>query len=147
MESEKWFEEQLGRMHFEMYRMIRQLIPEEQWRAIQSHRGFRPPTDVYETGDHVVVRVEIAGVEDNAWIVTYANQVLTITGHRHDPADKLAYQQMEIPYGEFRTDVFIPWEIEEDQIEASYEKGVLVVTLPKAPGPKKVPVTVIVPEG
>lgn len=142
-EHEKWLDEELARLHFEMQRMMRKLIPPEQWQAIQSHRGFRPPTDVYETDNYAVVRVEVAGVEENAWSVTYAHQVLTVLGYRHDPADKLAYQQMEIRYGEFRSDVFIPWPVKEEEIEAAYEHGFLVILLPKTPGPQKIPMTVI----
>lgn len=142
-DPEKWLEEELERLHFEMYRMIRKVVPAEQWQAIQSHRGFRPPTDVYETDAHAVVRVEIAGVEESYWNITYANQVLTVMGYRRDPADKLAYQQMEIRYGEFRSDVFIPWPINEEEIEATYQHGFLIILLPKAPAPTKIPMTVI----
>ncbi|MBI2845144.1 MAG: Hsp20/alpha crystallin family protein [Chloroflexi bacterium] len=146
-EHEKWFEEELARLHFEMQRMMRKLIPPEQWQEIQSHRGFRPPTDVYETDNYAVVRVEVAGVEENDWNVTFLNHVLSVMGYRRDPADKLAYQQMEIRYGEFRSDVFIPWSVKEEEIQASYEKGFLVVLLPKKPEAEKVPMTVIEQEG
>jgi HSP20 family molecular chaperone IbpA len=39
---------------------------------------------------------------------------------------------MEIPYGEFRTDVYVSEAIEVDRIQAEYEAGFLMVTLPKA---------------
>jgi len=43
---------------------------------------------------------------------------------------------MEIRYGDFRTEVYIPWAIIEDEIEATYEDGFLKVILPKAKAQK-----------
>lgn len=139
-DSDKWLVLEMERMHRHISRQMRQLIPRERWIAIQSYQGWRPPTDVYETEDMAVVRVEIAGAHQDAFQVSFADHVLSVTGHRDDPADKLAYQQMEISYGEFRTDVFIPWQVTEDGIEATYEDGILVVQLPKAPASRRVPV-------
>ena len=47
-------------------------------------------------------------------------------------ASKLTYQNMEILYGEFRTEVEISWSIDEAAIEAQYDRGILSITLPKA---------------
>ncbi len=44
---------------------------------------------------------------------------------------------MEIPYGEFRTDVYLSEVVDIDGIEAFYESGFLSVTLPK-PGIRRV---------
>ena len=139
-DSDKWVVLELERMHRRISRQMRELIPRERWIAIQSYQGWRPPTDVYETEDMAVVRVELAGAHQEAFQVSFADQVLSVTGHRDDPADKLAYQQMEISYGEFRTDVFIPWQVNEDEIEATYEDGILTVQLPKTPGSRRVAV-------
>ncbi len=128
----------MERMHRHISRQMRQLIPRERWIAIQSYQGWRPPTDVYETQDMAVVRVEIAGAHQERFQVSFADHVLTVSGHRDDPADKLAYQQMEISYGEFRADVFIPWQVKEDEIEATYEDGILIVQLPKIPASHRV---------
>jgi HSP20 family protein len=142
-ESEKWVADELERMYSEMHRMIRRFVPAEQWNDILQHRGWRPPTDVYETDTSAVVRVEIAGVDGKDIEISFANRILTVTGTRRDPADKLTYQQMEIKYGVFRSDVFLPWTVKEKDIEASYENGFLVIVLPKAKGKHKVPITVI----
>jgi HSP20 family protein len=142
-ESEKWVADELQRMYSEMHRMIRQFVPQEQWNDIQQHRGWRPPTDVYETDTAAVVKVEIAGVDRTDIDISFANRILTVTGSRRDPADKLTYQQMEINYGVFRTDVFLPWPVKDNDIEANYEDGFLIVVLPKAKGTHKVPISVV----
>lgn len=142
-ESEKWVADELQRMYSEMHRMIRQFVPQEQWNDILQHRGWRPPTDVYETDTAAVVKVEIAGVREGDMDISFANRILTVSGRRRDPAAKLTYQQMEIKYGGFRTDVFLPWAVNEEDIEAKYEDGFLVIILPKTKGKHKVPITVV----
>jgi HSP20 family protein len=100
---------------------------------------WRPPTDVYETDDCVIVKVEVAGMHEEDFALSLDGKKLIISGVRRDPAAKLGYQQMEILYGHFETDVRLNRAIEEDQIEAVYENGFLSVRLPKAK-PVQVPV-------
>jgi HSP20 family molecular chaperone IbpA len=50
---------------------------------------------------------------------------------------------MEIKYGSFRTDVFLPWPVRENDIEANYEDGFLLVVLPKARERRRVPINVV----
>jgi len=142
-ESEKWVADELQRMYSEMHRMMRRLVPREQWNQIVQHRGWRPPTDVYEIDSATVVKVEIAGIDAVEVNISFANSVLTVSGTRRDPAEKLTYQQMEIKYGEFRTDIFLPWPVKKDDIEANYDDGFLVVVLPKAREKRSVPVRVV----
>jgi HSP20 family protein len=100
--------------------------------GLSSEAIWRPPTDVYETDDSAVVTVEIAGLREGDYEVTLVGRMLVISGERHDPAEKLAYQQMEIRYGKFRTQVHLPWALDPDGQSASYESGFLRVALRKA---------------
>ena len=101
-----------------------------------NHQGkvWRPPTDVYDTGDEIVVRVEIAGMGEAELHIELFRRTLIVSGHRVDHAGKtrLAYQQMEILYGEFRTEVRLPWSVNASAVEATYDSGLLTVVLPKA---------------
>jgi HSP20 family protein len=107
--------------------------------SARQHKIWRPPTDVYETDDCVVVKVEIAGMVQEDFSISLEAKKLVISGIRHDPAAKLGYQQMEILYGHFETHVLLPRAIEVEQIEATYQNGFLSVRLPKA-RPRQVPV-------
>lgn len=102
------------------------------------HRGssgvWRPPTDVFETEDHIEVRVEIPGVDEDAIKVTFSKNLLRITGKRCDTTPKKAIHQMEIHYGSFVSDVYIGFVVSEDRIEAQYKNGFLHVILPKSEG-------------
>jgi HSP20 family protein len=102
---------------------------------------WRPPTDVFEIDDNgVVVMVEIAGLREGDFAIALSGRNLVISGERRDPAEKLAYQQMEIRYGRFRTQVLLPWAIDQAHTEAQYENGLLKVTLRKAQ-PRRITVT------
>ncbi len=107
-----------------------------------SHEAvWRPPTDIYETDDCVVVLVEIAGLSSGDYEVLLNGRTLVISGERRDPAEKLVYQQMEIRHGKFRAQAHLPWALESSGYEASYENGFLKVVLPKA-RTRRVPVHV-----
>ena len=56
-----------------------------------NHHTWTPPTDVYESGGKVVVRIEIAGMRQEDFDVSYDNGLLTVSGTRRDPADKVAW--------------------------------------------------------
>ena len=116
----------------EVNRVFSEAIP-YRWRQ---DRGsvWHPPTDVYETDDSVAVIVEIAGLKEEDYELTLTSRTLIVRGHRRDPADKLAYHQMEIRYGEFRTRVYFPWPLRDtdEAIEATYEDGFLRIILRKA---------------
>jgi HSP20 family molecular chaperone IbpA len=66
-----------------------------------------------------------------------------VYGHRSDPAAKVAYQQMEISYGEFRSPVYLPGEVDVDGASAAYDDGFLYVVLPKARREQKVAIVVV----
>ena len=97
-----------------------------------SEAVWRPPTDVYETDDSVVVVVEIAGLGEGDYIITLSGRTLLISGERRDPAERVTYQQMEIRHGRFRTQVHLPWALEPQGQQASYTNGFLKVVLAKA---------------
>ena len=111
------------------------------WGQARQSQLWSPPTDVYETDSYVVVKIEIAGLTPEDFTISLANRVLAVRGTRRDPASKLAYQRMEINYGQFQTEVYLPWPIDTGaEAEATYEQGFLTILLPKAPA-RRVPVT------
>jgi HSP20 family protein len=102
------------------------------WRLANRPHIWRPPTDVYETDDHFVVRVEIAGMRESDFSISLEERHLLITGLRADPPERRAYYQMEIPFGEFSTEIELPGAVVPERVEAFYREGFLKVVLPKA---------------
>lgn len=131
VDSENLLDE-IERVRRHMDRLFEDMVPTSRWMSVRQRKTWRPPTDVYETDDYVVVKVEVAGMAGSDFTISFSNHVLTITGTRLDPASKLAYQQLEIPYGDFHTEVYLPWAIDDDDVEATYDDGFLKVILPKA---------------
>jgi HSP20 family protein len=102
------------------------------WRIAMRPHIWRPPTDVYETEEAIVIRVEIAGMREQDFSVALEDRTLTIRGVRSDPTERRAFYQMEIPFGEFSTEVELPAPIVNEGVEAIYRDGFLQITLPKA---------------
>lgn len=111
----------------------------EGWIACRHTCAWQPLTDVYEDDDGIVVRVEVAGMRSEDFSISLAGRTLVVAGTRVDPAPKRTYHQMEIRFGKFRAEVYLPWTVELDDVEASYEEGFLTVCLPR-PGSQRVPV-------
>jgi HSP20 family protein len=105
-------------------------------------RAWRPPTDVYETDDAVVVKIEIAGMNPDDIAISFIDRELVVRGNRRDTDEKLSYHCMEIPYGEFHTEVFLPGAYDEDKFEAKYVNGFLYIVLPKSKQEHRVTVRV-----
>lgn len=87
--------------------------------------------DIYETEDDLVVRVEIAGMEEKDFSIEIKNRRLWITGYRQEIPERRAYHRMEIRFGEFSISVEMPASIETDQVQAVYGDGFLKVIMPK----------------
>jgi HSP20 family protein len=105
-------------------------------------RAWRPPTDVYETDDAVIVKIEIAGMNPEDIQISFVDRVLTVRGTRQDTDEKLSYHCLEIPYGEFDSEVVLPGSYDEDTIEARYENGFLRIVVPKMKKERRVPIRV-----
>lgn len=93
--------------------------------------AWRPPTDVFETNDAVIVRVEIAGMQEEDFAISLSGKFLVIRGIRPDVAERRAYHQMEIVFGEFMSEVELPCDVVAEKVRAEYSKGFLRLELPK----------------
>jgi HSP20 family protein len=93
---------------------------------------WSPPTDVYETEDTYVIRVEIAGMREDDFEISLENNTLLISGVRPDLTERRAYQQMEIRFGKFSTALNLPDPVNMEQARAEYNDGFLTILLPKA---------------
>ena len=101
---------------------------------------WRPPTDVFETEDKIIVRVEIAGMHEGDFSVNFDQGILQISGIRPEVSEKRAFHQIEIHFGEFLTEVEILIPIDLEKIDAVYQDGFLRVGLPKTL-PKQIKIT------
>lgn len=95
---------------------------------------WRPPTDVYETSEAVVVHMDIAGMLPEAFTVEFAEGVLTISGERHARREgKCHYHAMEVQIGPFERRLRLPVGVDPTSLRATYDQGFLEVRLTKLP--------------
>jgi HSP20 family protein len=111
--------------------------PLRRWVIVRHVTVWQPATDVYEHDGRLIVLVEIAGMNESDFNVTLHGQTLIISGlRRRMTAEDCAYHQLEIPFGEFRTEVSLPWPVTREEVSAHYRDGFLRVELPQAPAQK-----------
>lgn len=112
----------------------------KRWRNGVRSPIWRPPTDVFETEQAVIVRVEIAGMHEDDFSISLTGDQLTVRGNRPDIQERRAYHQMEIVFGEFNVEVILPAPILADKVHAEYQTGFLRLEFPKDK-PKKIQVS------
>ncbi|MBN1178588.1 MAG: Hsp20/alpha crystallin family protein [Anaerolineae bacterium] len=104
------------------------------WAVFQNGYTWEPPVDVYENDDGLVVQVEVGGMRVEDFSITLDQRILVVEGLRQRDAEpKRVYRQMEIFYGPFRVEVDLPWSVDAERVEATYEMGILRVLLPRPP--------------
>jgi HSP20 family protein len=93
-----------------------------------------PVVDIHETPEQdVVIKAELPGFKREAIKVTFEHNVLTIEGEREldksVPRDQ--YHRLERSYGAFRRSFTLPAAVDSSKAQASYQDGVLTITLPR----------------
>ena len=127
-------------MRFDPFRELDRLT-EQTWSGA---RLPAMPMDAYRRGDHFVVHFDLPGVDPSSIDLTVEKNVLTVSAERHwEPAEGNQVVVAERPQGRFSRQLFLGEGLDADHIEASYDQGVLTVTLPvaEAAKPRKVEIT------
>ncbi|MCL5007010.1 MAG: Hsp20/alpha crystallin family protein [Patescibacteria group bacterium] len=101
-------------------------------------RLAEPAMDVYETDKEVIAELNLPGVDPDKVNVSVKDQVLRVSGSMEEKKEEKGkgYWKQEIRRGSFERAVRLPIAVEEKKVEATYEKGVLKVTMPKAAAPR-----------
>lgn len=91
------------------------------------------PMDAYREGDQFVVHFDLPGVDASSIDLTVEKNVLTVTAERNWQAnDNQQVLASERPQGTFRRQLFLGESLDTDGAAASYNNGVLTVTIPVA---------------
>ncbi|HEX8995636.1 MAG TPA: Hsp20/alpha crystallin family protein [Ktedonobacterales bacterium] len=102
---------------------------------VRSASAWRPPMDVHETGEAILIKVEIAGLQEDDIEVSLYPNALVVNGVRRDDADHdeaTCFHAAQVRYGLFHVDVALPAPIQQEDVSASYRDGFLRIRLPKA---------------
>jgi HSP20 family protein len=125
-------QEELERHYHQLWH---ELVRQSQQLSLMNRSNlWRPPADIHETPDAITVKIELAGMRESDLDVTLYPDALVVSGERkdhHEHDEGICYHEAQVRYGPFRIELFIPGEIEREQVRASYEDGFLYVLLPK----------------
>lgn len=110
-----------------------------------SGEGHTLPLDIYATPDAVVVEAALPGVKPEDVDITVTGDTLTITGSTSEQRERdeqgVLYQ--EIRRGAFSRSVTLPGDVRTEAAAASFENGILRLSIPKAEEakPRQIPIT------
>ena len=94
---------------------------------------FTPAVDVYEDEQNLVLKLEVPGMSEEDLKVSLENNSLTVTGERKFEKEEKEenFHRIERRYGTFTRTFRLPNTVDAEKVDASYDKGVLKVTLAK----------------
>jgi len=97
------------------------------------HRRWVPAMDLVESGDDLVLRADLPGLERDDVTIEVKDNVLTISGERKAEHEEKSegYYRVERSFGSFSRALTLPKGVDADKITAQFEKGVLEVRIPK----------------
>lgn len=93
----------------------------------------RPALDLYETSEAFVLKASLPGVRSEDMELSVTGDTLTVKGEakEEEEIDENSYLVRERHYGSFSRSVHLPEGVDVDAAEASFNDGVLILTLPK----------------
>jgi HSP20 family protein len=106
-------------------------------RAALSVSAFRPAIDLYDADDQLVIKAVIPGARPEGLQLSLEQNVLTIQGSYgyqlpDEQARNITWYRQEIGQGQFAESISLPVPVNAEQIQATFEDGILTVRLPKA---------------
>jgi HSP20 family protein len=106
--------------------------PEGQDEALTS-TAFAPPVDIYEDEHNITLKIDVPGIDEKDINVHVENNTLTVHGERKFEKEEKEenYRRVERQYGSFTRTFTLPSTVDQENVQADYEKGVLKVKLAK----------------
>src|SRR5512135_2812302 len=118
--------DRMNRLFRESYR------PEGPEEALTS-TSFAPPVDIYEDEHNITLKMEVPGIDEKDIDVRIENNTLTVRGERKFEKEEKEenYRRVERQYGSFTRTFTLPETVDQDSVQADYDKGVLKIKLAK----------------
>ena len=95
--------------------------------------SFVPAVDIYEDPQKVVLKLEVPGIEEKDLDIRVENQSLTVRGERKFESEEKEenFHRIERRYGSFFRSFSLPTTVDTENVQASYNAGVLKLELKK----------------
>lgn len=97
---------------------------------------YQPPIDLYETDEHVVIEMDIPGIDKDDVLIKVLEDLVIIEGVKkeREKKGKIRYICMERNFESFRRIIRLPVTVNSMAGKAMYSEGVLRLALPKVRG-------------
>jgi HSP20 family protein len=133
---------------FTLREAMEQLVNENYLRNQDYQRqsvAWQLPIDAYGTDDAIVITADVPGLKPEDLQVTMESNTLTLRGELKNRSEGRDYFLRERPTSHFERILTINTPIDSSKVEAEFENGVLVLTLPRAEAnkPKQIAIKVI----
>ncbi len=96
-------------------------------------RRWVPPMDLVETDDHLVLKADLPGLDSDDVNIEIKDGTLTVSGERTTEHEERAdgFYRVERAFGGFSRSMALPDNVDAERINATFDKGVLEVRIPK----------------
>jgi len=104
-----------------------------EWPVETANRPWYPALDLVEEKDRFIVRLELPGIDPKNVEINLQGNLLTVTGERKDESERTEGKLLkrEQTYGAFQRTLQLPFRVQSEKVKATYEKGVMTISLPK----------------
>ena len=136
---------ELGTVQSEMNRLFNSFFDTPTHSSGAPLRRYVPAMDVVDAGEAFVLKADLPGLSESDVSIEVRDNVLTVSGERKSEHEdrKAGYYRVERSYGSFRRSLTLPEGVDPEAVTATFDKGVLAVTVPKPEQhPRKVQITV-----
>ncbi|MDP9389273.1 MAG: Hsp20/alpha crystallin family protein [Actinomycetota bacterium] len=119
-------------MRFDPFRELDRLAQQGNWAAPPSRTSVMP-MDAYRRGDHFLVHFDLPGVDPASVELTIEKNVLTVRAERswqRQEGDEVVVA--ERPQGAFTRQLFLGEGLDAERVSATYDQGVLTISVPVA---------------
>jgi HSP20 family protein len=99
----------------------------------QAQQRWVPAMDLVEADDHFLLRADLPGLREDDVNIEVRDNALTVSGERkaeHEQREK-GWYRLERQFGRFSRSISLPEGVDPDAIDASFDRGVLEVKIPK----------------
>jgi len=92
-----------------------------------------PSLDISETDDSLIVKVELPGVDPEDVQISVTEKTLSLSGEKREESVRRGahYHRLERRFGSFSRTIKLPCMVRVEEIQATFNKGVLMIVMPK----------------
>jgi len=114
-------------------------FPEKPFHERYATHEWLPTIDLKETKDKLVVKAELPGLDAKDVELTLTEDILTIRGEKREEKEEKDEHRffVESYYGAFERKLKLPTPVKTEKIDATFEKGILTINLPKSEEARK----------